>query len=624
MARSLRQPLPAGLAVAALGVVFGDIGTSPLYTIKTCFAMAHVSPTPLGAVGIVSLLIWTLFFVVCIKYVTVLMRIDHDGEGGILALLARAEPPKILDVPMRPDWLLWVAVIGAAMLVGDGMITPAISVVSAVEGLRVATPAAQPLIVPVSAGILLGLFAIQWRGTQNVGIIFGPIMTLWFVAIAVSGAIAIAAHPAILAALNPLRAAWFVTHHGIFGFLIFGAIILGMTGAEALYADMSHFGRIPITLAWYVFVLPALVLNYVGQGAIVAADPKALDSPFYALASGWALLPMVALATAATIIASQSLISGAFTLTEQAIALNLCPRMAVMHTSADQRGQVYVPLINALLAFVCILLVVTFRSSDRLAAMYGLAVSATMLATDVLFYVVATRTLHWKPALAIPLALAFGLVDATFLSAGLPKFVDGAWVPILVAAAISLIAVTWLMGRRAVAREFHAQQEPVGQFLTEFGKLASPAKGAIVLLTGDPTGVPFVSQHRWLDPLVSEEVVVLLTVKAVPKPRVPEVDRVTIERISERFVRITAVFGYMETPRVASILRACDTSTLYIDKDTTSFIYAKPVIVQKRGGGLPRWQRRLFEVMQRLSRTLAEDLEIKPNRRVELGIEVAV
>ncbi|MBV8345592.1 MAG: KUP/HAK/KT family potassium transporter [Candidatus Eremiobacteraeota bacterium] len=621
---ALRKPPPSGLALAALGVVFGDIGTSPLYTIKTCFTSAHAPPTAENAVGIVSLLIWTLFFVVCIKYVTVLMRIDHDGEGGILALLALAEPPRIIGVPIRPNWLVWVAVIGGAMLLGDGMITPAISVISAIEGLKVATPAAQPLVVPISAGVLLGLFVIQWRGSQGIGGIFGPIMTLWFAAIALSGALAIAAHPAILAALNPLRAAWFITHHGIFGFLIFGAIILGMTGAEALYADMSHFGRIPITLAWYAFVLPALVLNYAGQGAIVAADPRALDSPFYALTQGWELMPMVALATAATIIASQSLISGAFTLTEQAIALNLSPRMAVLHTSKDERGQVYVPLVNVILAIVCILLVLTFRSSDRLAAMYGLAVSATMLATDVLFYVVATRVLRWNRVLVTALALAFALLDATFVAAGLPKFIDGAWVPLVVAAAISLVAVTWLTGRRAVARAMRAEIEPLDRFEAERGKVTPELKGAVVLLSGGPTGVPFVSSHRWLAPLVSEELVVLLTITFVPRPYVQEVQRVTIDRVAHDLVRVRASFGYMEAPRIGPILRACGTAGLDIDKDTTAFVYANPVIVGKAQGGMLSWQRHLFEIMQRLSRTLATDLEIKANRRIALGVEVAV
>lgn len=619
----IRSKLPAGLALAALGVVFGDIGTSPLYTLKTCFTSANAAPTAENAVGIVSVLIWTLFFVVCIKYVTVLMRIDHDGEGGILALLARAEPPQILGVPLRPDWLVWVAVIGGAMIIGDGMITPAISVISAVEGLQVATPAAQPFIVPISAGILIGLFSIQWRGTQSVGSLFGPVMALWFAAIALAGVVAIIAHPGILAALNPLRAIWFVSHHGIFGFLVFGAIILGMTGAEALYADMSHFGRIPITLAWYVFVFPALLLNYIGQGAIVAADPAALNSPFYALAGGWALLPMVALATAATIIASQSLISGAFTLTEQAIALNLCPRMTIRHTSEEERGQVYAPLVNVILGIVCVLLVVTFRSSDRLAAMYGLAVSATMLATDIVFYVVATRSLHWKPAAALGLASAFGLLDATFVVAGLPKFLDGAWVPLLVAAAITLMALLWLTGRRAVARELNVEQEPVQQFLARYPASAPTVRGAVVLLSADPSGVPFVNRHRWLDPLIAQELVVVLNVQSVPRPYVPEGQRVHIERLSERFARVRADFGYMESPRIMPILRACGVAQLEIDKDSTLFIYADPVIVAKPGG-LPRWQRNLFQVMQRLALTLAAELEIKANRRIEIGIEVAV
>ena len=510
------------------------------------------------------------------------------------------------------------------MIIGDGMITPAISVLSAVEGLRVATPAAETFIVPICVGILLGLFAIQWRGTQNVGFMFGPIMTVWFVAIAVSGLRAVAGHPAILSALNPQRAIWFVTHHGIFGFLIFGAIILGMTGAEALYADMSHFGRIPITIAWYVFVFPALILNYVGQAAVVAADPKAIESPFYALTYGWALLPMVALATAATIIASQSLISGAFTLTEQAIALNLCPNMTVLHTSKDQRGQVYVPMVNTLLAIVCILLVLTFRTSDRLAAMYGLAVAATMLATDIVFYVVATRTLRWSPAAAVPLAVAFGLLDATFVLAGLPKFIDGAWVPVLIAAAISLLAVTWLTGRRAVAFELRDQYEPIEKFLSERGALAQRPNGAVVLLTGETAGVPFVKDRPWLAPVISEDLVILLTVKAVPRPYVPESQRVTIDDVSENFTRIVAVFGYMEQPRLAPILNACGAAHLDIDKDTTSFVYANPVIVGKKSGGLPTWQRKLFELMRRLSLTLAAQLEIKANRRIELGVEVAV
>ncbi len=604
--------------------MFGDIGTSPLYTLQTCFTSIGAKPTLANAIGIVSLLVWTLIAVVCVKYVTVLMRIDHDGEGGILALLARAEPPKLFGVPMKANWLVWVVVIGGAMIIGDGMITPAISVISAVEGLGIATKAAQPLIVPISAGILIALFAIQSRGTQRVGALFGPVMVVWFAAIAITGALAIIAHPTILAALNPAYAVGFIAHHGVFGFLIFGAIILGMTGAEALYADMSHFGRIPITIAWYAFVLPALVLNYVGQGALIAADPTTLDNPFFALTPGWALLPMVALATAATIIASEALISGAFTLTEQAIALNLFPRIRVIHTSEDQRGQVYVPLVNAVLAIVCVLLVVTFQSSARLASMFGLAVSATMLATDLVFIVVAMRVLRWNPFLVVPFTLAFGALDATFFIAGLPKFLDGAWVPLVVAGVIAILAVTWLTGRRAVAQGLAAGQEPVDQFVKQYGEMDTAPEGTIVFLTGDPTGVPFVRNHRWLGPLVADDQLVLLTIAPVPIPYVPPDQRVTIDRSSHRFVRIRANFGYMERPTLEPILRACEHGKFDLDKETTSFVYANPLVVAAPHGGLPRWQRELFTWLQNNSRSLATELEIPANRRIELSVEAAV
>jgi KUP system potassium uptake protein len=612
------------LAVAALGVVFGDIGTSPLYTLQTCFTTVQAKPTFANAAGIVSLLVWALLCVVCIKYITVLMRIDHDGEGGILALLARAEPPKILGVPMKANWLVWVVVIGGAMIIGDGMITPAISVISAVEGLSVATTAAQPLVVPLAAGILLGLFAIQFRGTQAVGGVFGPIMIVWFTAIGAAGLVSIVKHPAILVALNPIYAIGYVAHHGVFGFLIFGAIILGMTGAEALYADMSHFGRVPITVAWYAFVLPALALNYLGQAANIAADPASLGNPFYALASGWALLPMVALATAATVIASQSLISGAFTLTEQAIALNLFPRVRIIHTSKDERGQVYVPLVNAVLAIVCILLVVTFRSSARLAAMFGLAVSATMLATDIVFFVVATRVLRWKPIFVVPFTVLFAALDATFFSAGIPKLLDGAWVPLVVAAVISVVAVTWLTGRRAVASGLAAGQMPIDRFLNEYGTSAEEPKETIVFLTGDPSGVPFIQKHPWLGPLVLDDQLVLLTIASVPVPYVRDDDRVSIERLSNRFVRVRAHFGYMERPTLQPILRRCEHERLAIDKETTSIVYANPVIVEAKNGQFPRWQRALFLWLQRNSRNLATELEIPAARRVELSVEAAV
>jgi KUP system potassium uptake protein len=621
--RGKRFGLPAGLAVAALGVVFGDIGTSPLYTLKTCFDSANAAPTAENALGIVSLLVWALAFVVCLKYVTVLMRVDHDGEGGILALLALAEPPKIHGAKIKASWLVWVVVIGGAMLIGDGMITPAISVISAVEGIGVATSAAQPFIVPISAGVLIALFAIQWLGTQSVGQVFGPVMIVWFIAIGASGLVAIVAHPAIWAALDPRHAAGFVVHHGVVGLLVFGAVVLCVTGAEALYADMSHFGRTPIALAWYGLVLPALLLNYLGQGAVVIGDPKALASPFYALTTGPMLWPMVALATAATVIASQSLISGAFTLTEQAIALNLSPRLAVLHTSRDQRGQVYVPVINMVLGFACLALVLAFRSSDRLAAAYGLAVACTMAATDIAFFVVATRVFKWPKRWVTPLVVLFLTVDGTFVLAGLPKFFDGAWIPLAISALVTAIAITWLEGRRGVAKVLTEQQVPVAKFLADHPALKQPPEGTMVLLTGDPNGVPFVTHHRWIVPRLDRERVALLTVVSAGRPYVDEHERVTIDRPCDRFARISASFGYMEQPRLKPILEACKVRDFDIDSDTTTFIYADPVILRKVNG-LPRWQRRLFGFLHRLSKPLAEELRIKPERRVELGLEVDV
>jgi KUP system potassium uptake protein len=609
----------AALAVAALGVVFGDIGTSPLYTLKTCFTTANVPPTLENILGIVSLLTWALIVVVCIKYVTILMRVDNDGEGGILALLALAAPPKLLGAAKK-RWLVVVVVIGAAMLIGDGMITPAISVISAVEGIAVSTSAAQPFVVPISAGLLLALFLIQSRGTQSVGFLFGPVMILWFLAIGVAGGIAIAAYPRVLGALNPWHAIFFVAHHGVYGFLVFGAVILCLTGAEALYADMSHFGRIPVTLAWYGLVLPALLLNYFGQGAHLLANGDALDSPFFALTPGWTLLPIVVLATAATVIASQSLISGAFTLAEQAIALHLSPRFLVKHTSESQRGQVYVPFINVLLAVVCLVLVVTFRSSDRLASAYGLAVAVTMLATSITFYVVATTVLKWRKRFAIPVMGVFLAIDAVFVAAGLPKFMDGAWVPLAIAAVISLVSLTWLAGRRALATNMALDQLPVELFLQQHPRPENPT-GTMVLLTRDARGVPFVAQHTWLLPVMAEESIVLLSLAPVGRPYIEEDHRVHIEQIAPTFAVVHAKFGYMENPRIEPVLRACDLKQFDLRGRDTVFYYGLPTIVA-RPGGMWKWQRGLFAWLQLVSRPLTNDLMISPDRSVGLGVEV--
>ena len=592
---------------------------------KICFATAQVAPTLQNVLGILSLLLWALAFVVCVKYVGNLMRVDHDGEGGILALLALASPPKSFGMPLRVSWLTIVVVAGAAMLFGDGIITPAISVISAVEGVGVVTKAAQPFIVPVSVGILVALFLIQSRGTEKVGRVFGPVMVLWFLAIGITGAIAIVRVPQVLFALDPRHAVWFVTHHGVFGFLIFGAIVLAMTGVEALYADMSHFGRAPIATAWFVLVFPMLILNYLGQGAILLADRSAFDSPFFALAPGPFLIPMVVLATLATVIASQALISGAFTLTEQAINLNLWPRMTVLHTSSSHEGQVYVPAVNAVLGISCITLVITFKSSDSLAAAFGLAVSATMLATSIAFYEVITKVLKWKLAVAVPLVTSFVLIDGTFFLAGLRKIPQGAWVPLAISVVFMMTALTWLEGRRCISKALLDLQMPLDQYLREATPSEGEAKGTMVFLTGDQHGVPFLGgKHHWIRARADEERLVLLTLIRAARPYVPEAERVKIERVSERLSLVMASFGYMERPSIDPILQACGGAGLHMDSDDTSFFYADPKLIRAPENPLPTWQRRYFAALARNARPLPDDLGIRPERRVELGVEVAI
>ena len=613
------------LALAALGIVFGDIGTSPLYTLKTCFTTAHVDVSPGSVLGIVSLLFWTLVVVVCVKYVGVLMRVDHEGEGGILALLALASPRTPLGLPLRANWLVWVVTIGAAMLFGDGIITPAISVISAVEGVGVATSAAQPFVVPISAAVLLGLFLIQARGTEKVGRLFGPAMLVWFVIIALLGAGAILHEPRVLAALLPWYALGFVVHHGAFGFLVFGAVVLAVTGVEALYADLSHFGRAPISAAWFALVFPALILNYFGQGAKLLANPKALDSPFFALAPGWSLIPLVVVATAATVIASQALISGAFTLTEQAINLNLWPRLTVLHTSSERQGQVYVPAVNALLAIACLVLVFTFRSSDRLAAAYGLAVSATMLATSIAFYFVVTNVRQWKKRYAVPLVALFVTIDGSFLLASAPKIVDGAWIPIAIAVLFVTTAVTWLEGRRCVSKSLIELQMPLDEYLRDAKPRAAEPLGTMVFLTNNPSGIPFIgSKHRWIRARADDENVVLLTLVRSPRPHLGETERVRIELPAPRLTIVHASYGYMERPRIAPVLQACGLAGLKLDTDETSFFYADPKIVRAQADPLATWMRRYFQFLVRNARPLPDDMEIRAERRVELGVEVAI
>ena len=616
----LRQNLP--LVVAALGVVFGDIGTSPLYTLRSCFTFSGAHPVLEDILGICSLIIWALVIVVCIKYIGFVMRVDHDGEGGILALLALAGRPANRGL-VKAGLLTTIVVIGASMLFGDGIITPAISVISAVEGIGVVSSALQAWIVPISVVILLILFTIQVRGTEQVGKLFGPAMIAWFLAIGVAGAVAIARNPVVLWAIDPRHAIAFAQHHGPGGFLVLGGVVLAVTGVEALYADLSHFGRMPIVRAWYFFVFPALLLSYFGQSANLVTNPQALADPFYALTPGWTLMPMVVIATVATVIASQALISGAFTLIEQAIHLGLSPRIEVRHTSRRIYGQVYSPGVTATLAISCVLLVIAFRSSDHLAAAYGLAVAMTMLATDVAYYAVITRVLHWSPFAAIPLVSAFAVVDGAFVLSGLPKLAEGAWLPIAISIVLSTVALTWLEGRKRLHAALAAQQTPVDDVLHMTHRIAVPSE-TMIFLTPDANGVPFIASHRWIQERARNERIVLLHLEPVRQPYVAEDSRVTIERLSPHLVRVQGRFGFMEPPRIDPILHACGAQGLDIDNPETSFFYADPKIIAAKDHGFPGWRRWLFSVLSRNSRPLPDDLRIPAERRVELGVTVAL
>jgi KUP system potassium uptake protein len=496
-------------------------------------------------------------------------------------------------------------------------------VISAIEGIGVVSSALHPWIVPVSVAVIIVLFALQARGTEAVGRLFGPAMVAWFVAIGVAGAISIVARPQILAALDPRNAIAFALRHGPPGFLVLGGIVLAVTGVEALYADLSHFGRMPIVRAWYSLVFPSLILAYLGEGAMLIVNPQNLESPFYAIAPGWTLIPMVVLATLATVIASQALISGAFTLIQQAIALGLAPRMEVRHTSRRVIGQVYLPGVALALAIGCILLVITFRSSDRLASAYGLAVSATMLATSIAYYAVITRVKHWRPIAAVPLVALFVLVDGSFVAAGLPKFVDGGWLPIAVSIVLSTIAMTWLEGRRRIVAALETQQTPFD--VAEKLSLGSGAlTGTMVFLTHDPDSVPFLKDHPWIRARAREERLVVLHIAPERKPYVPANERVEIERLTPSLVRVIARFGYMEQLRMESVLRSCESQGLQLDDDNTPFFFAEAKIEARRSGGMPSWQRWLFSVLQRNARTLPDELEILAERRMEIGVTVAV
>jgi KUP system potassium uptake protein len=611
--------VPFGLALGALGVVYGDIGTNPLFALTEAFGGEHaMSATPPHVLGVLSLIFWALILVITVKYLTFVMRANNDGEGGILALLS------LIPEKARRHALVLVILFGAALLYGDGVVTPAISVLSAVEGLKAVAPSLTPWIVWITVVILIGLFLVQRRGTHRIGFVFGPVMVLWFLTIATLGAVQIVRAPIVLAALNPMHAVRFFRIGGLSAFSVLGAVILTIAGGEALYADMGHFGRRPITLAWYVLVLPALILNYFGQGAFLLSGGVPEPSLFYALVPKAALIPMIVLAAAATVIASQALISGAYSLTQQAVQLGFSPRITVVHTHEGHAGQIYVPEVNWALMVACIVLVTQFKSSDKLAAAYGLAVTGTMSVTTLAYFVVLTKTWRWPLYKALPLCAAFMAVDLCFLGSNLRKFLDGGWVPFTLGLGVFVLFTTWMAGRKRLAAYFAGIMLPLDTFLEDVERCKPPrVRGTGVFLTGNSNGVPVLLLHHFKHNQVLHEKVVLLTITSAHTPYVRPAERLRVETLPLGFYRLIARFGYMETPNVPQLLKASRDWGLEVQLDrTTYYLGRETLIASSNKGDMARWRKRLFALVSRNAKSATAYFGIPPDRVVELGMQV--
>jgi KUP system potassium uptake protein len=611
------------LALGALGVVFGDIGTSPLYTMKEVFGSDRLPLTEANVLGILSLIFWSLMLVVSLKYVTVMMRADNKGEGGILSLLSLLHAQVPLGSRLRRV-LMAVGFLGAALFFGDTLITPAISVLSAVEGLEMGAPALHPLVVPLALGILIGLFVIQQHGTATIGRLFGPVMLVWFGTLALLGTLSIVQNPQILAALFPVHAWRFFVDHGTAGFFILGAVVLAITGAEALYADMGHFGRHPIRLVWFGFVLPALVLNYFGQGALLLADPAAVRNPFYLLAPSWLLFPLIGLATAATVIASQAVISGAFSVTRQVIQMGYAPRLIIRHTSAAEAGQIYIPFVNWTLAVGVALLVLGFQSSSNLAAAYGIAVTATF-AIDTLLLGLVMRVL-WdvsrKKTLAV--MLVFLCIDLAFFGANVVKIPDGGWFPLLAAAMIFTLLVTWKRGRQLVAQRLQERGLPLAPFVESL--LASPplrVPGTAVFMTADPNGVPLALLHNLKHNKVLHERVVILNMRYAEVPYVPEANRLELHTLADGFYHLIVRYGFMDYIDIPQALARCPCGMAFEMMDTT-FFFSRENVIPARGEGMALWREHVFAAMARNAASPMTFFKIPANRVVELGAQLEI
>lgn len=616
---------PIGLLVAAVGVVYGDIGTSPLYTLKEVFSGGYGVPVNHdGVLGILSLIFWSLIWVVSFKYVTFILRADNQGEGGIMALTAlatRASAP----YPKLRIVMIGCGLVGASLFYGDSLITPAVSVLSAVEGMGLAFDGIDHWVVPIAVVVLVALFLVQKHGTAKIGILFGPVMVLWFAVLALLGLHGIVQSPEVIKALNPAWAVnFFVVHPGM-GVAILGAVVLALTGAEALYADMGHFGRKPISRAWFILVLPALVLNYFGQGALLLQDPEAARNPFYLLAPSWALLPLVGLSTLATVIASQAVISGAFSLTRQAIQLGYIPRMQIQHTSSDEQGQIYIGAVNWALMIGVVLLVIGFESSGALAAAYGVAVTGTMLMTTLLVATVMLLLWKWPPLLAVPILIGFLLVDGLFFAANLPKVVQGGAFPVLAAIALLLLMTTWKRGKQILVERIDEAALPLPIFISSI-RVQPPhrVEGTAVFLTARPDAVPHALLHNMLHNQVLHRQVVLLTVVSEDRPRVPEQERFEVEAYGDGFFRVLLHFGFMDEPDVPQALRLCHLDELDFSPMRTTYFLSRETVIASRLEGMARWRGALFAFLLKNANGNLRFFNLPLNRVIELGTQVEI
>ncbi|TAI64030.1 potassium transporter Kup [Bradyrhizobium sp. Leo170] len=612
------------LTLGSIGVVYGDIGTSPLYALREAVVAASEHSgvaTTQAVLGVLSLILWALIIVVTLKYVVILLRADNHGEGGTLALMALAERA----VTKGAGAVVMLGIISGALFYGDAVITPALSVLSAIEGIKLVTATFEHYVVPLTALILVALFAVQSHGTARVAAFFGPIMCVWFAVLAIAAVPQIIRHPEVLLAFNPLYAVSFMLHHGVIGFVTLGAVFLAVTGAEALYADLGHFGKRPIQVAWLFIVLPALVLNYMGQAALVIVDPKAIENPFFLMFPDWALIPMVVLATIATVIASQAVITGAYSLTRQAIQLGLLPRFEIRHTSEAHSGQIFIPRINRMLLIAVLLLVVMFRSSSALASAYGISVTGTMVVTGMMGFVVVWKVWRWSPLAAAALIAPFLFLDLTFLTANLLKVLEGGWVPLALGGAVMLLMYTWRRGSRLLFEKSRKLEFPLADLIAMLEKRPPQrVSGTAVFLTSDPASAPTALMHSLKHYKVLHEKNVILTIETAPTPRIDPSERVRMEQISPTFSKVTLRFGFMESPNVPKTLAIARKLGWQFDIMSTSFFLSRRSLKPAAHSGMPRWQDHLFIALSRASNDATDYFQIPTGRVVEVGTQVTI